>query len=393
MVRRRRGGGGGGGGVPAGAERIFADASYRDARILQAAVVLDVFTLLADGPATAEDVAVRLGTERRATELLLNALVELGYCGKKVDREGGAGARFSNAPHAQAHLVRGAKGYVGWSVLAEAQAWPLWGRLEEAVRTGKRPDGPRPYHADDEHTRTLLRSLHTRAELLFTKHVVEKVKLEDVNTLLDLGGGAGAYTIALCRRSPKMSATLFDLPPAIAIARETVGRSDVHKRVRLVEGDYRTDDLEGPYDLIFVSNVVHGEGPDTVKALFKKLFEALTPGGRLVLRDTFTSADHARHGAVFSLNLLLTTDEGRCYAPSELDPWLKEAGFRDVRMTEESVLLEAKRPGSPRSKEKPPEETKPAAEEKRAGEEPAGPEETGGVGGAAPEGSSANGVS
>lgn len=348
MVRRRRGHGGGGGGGGgsegfAGPVRIFEDASYRDARTLQAAVVLDVFTLLADGPATAEDVAVRNGLDKRATELFLNALVEIGYLIKRNDR-------FQNAPHAQNHLVRGAKGYIGWTLLAEAQAWGLWGQLEQTVRSGKRPDAPRLYHEDTEATRNVLRSLHARAEALFTRHVVEKVKLDNVETLLDLGGGAGAYTIAFSRRWPKVNVTLLDLPPAIAVARETVGKSDVHKRVTLVEADYRKDAFGGPFDMIFVSNVIHGEGQDAVKALLKKVFAALNPGGRLVLRDTFMSADRARHGAVFSLNLLLTTDEGRCYSASEVDALLKEAGFRDVRMTEESVLVEAKRPGPPKPK-------------------------------------------
>lgn len=368
MVRRRRGGGGGGGasaGAGAGAigaDRVFDDTSYRDARTLQTAVVLDVFTLLADGPATAEDVAVRQGLDKRATELLLNALVEIGYVQKRNDR-------FSNAPHAQAYLVRGGKNYVGWSVLAEAQAWGLWGKLEDAVRTGKRPEGPRLFHEDNEQTRTLLRSLNVRAEALFTKHIVEKVKLDGVSTLLDLGGGAGAYTVAFCRRWPKMNATLFDLPPAIAVATETVGKTDVHKRVKLVAGDYRTDDLQGPYDAIFVSNVLHGENAANAKALLKKVFDALAPGGRLILRDTFMSADRARHGAVLSLNLLLTTDEGRCWSAPEAEAMLKETGFRDVRMTEDSVVVEAKRPGPPKPKEAP-KEAKPAAAAAAAKPEP-----------------------
>src|SRR5438552_17137240 len=115
--RRRRGhgggrpnGGGGGAPGPSGADRIFIDVGYWEARAIQVAVVLDVFSLLADGPSTAEDVAVRIATDKRATELLLNALVEIGYLIKRAER-------FSNAPHAQAYLVRGQKGYVGFTVL------------------------------------------------------------------------------------------------------------------------------------------------------------------------------------------------------------------------------------------------------------------------------------
>ncbi|HVO32098.1 MAG TPA: methyltransferase, partial [bacterium] len=318
MVRRRHGGGGGGGGGggaqqgPGGPDRIFADASFWDARVLQVAVVLDVFTLLSDGPATAEDVAVRSATDKRATELLLNALVEIGYLTKRADR-------YANAPHAQAYLVRGAKDYVGWTVLVEAQAWNTWGNLEQSIRTGKPAPG-RLYSEDIERSKTLLKSLHARAEKLFTRHVAEKVKLEGANTLLDLGGGMGSYSIAFARRHPKMNVTIFDLPFAIELAKETVGKTDVHKRVKLQEGDYHKDPLGGPYDVVFLSSVLHTEGEEAAKALLKKVFEALEPGGHVVLRDMFMSPDRTGPaGAVFSLNMLLNTEAGRCYSAAEVD--------------------------------------------------------------------------
>ena len=103
----RPGGGGGAAPGPSGADRIFADVSYWEARAIQVATVLDIFTLLADGPSTAEDVAVRSATDKRATELLLNALAGIGYVVKKGDR-------FSNAPHAQAKIVRATRGAGRW---------------------------------------------------------------------------------------------------------------------------------------------------------------------------------------------------------------------------------------------------------------------------------------
>ena len=351
MVRRhRRSGGGSGSGSgssapapgPGGADRIFSDAAYWDARVLQTAVVLDVFTLLADGPSTAEDVAVRLATDKRATELLLNALVEIDYLVKRSDR-------YTNAPHAQAYLVRGQKGYVGWTLLVEAQAWGIWGSLEQSIRSGKPAAGPMLYKDAEDRTKNLLRSLHARAEALFTKHVAERVKLEGAEKLLDLGGGMGSYSIAFCRRNPKLHAVVLDLPLAVELAKEAVGKTDVHKRVEYLEADYRTAPIGGPYDVIFLSNVLHTESEENVKSLLKKIHEALEPGGHLVMRDMFMSPDRAGpHGAVFSLNMLLNTDGGRCYSAAEIEKYLKEAGFERTVPIEPGVLVDARKAGPPR---------------------------------------------
>ncbi len=351
MVRRRRGGGGSPGGSspggPSAAERIFEDVSCWEARTIQVATALDLFTLLADGPATAEDVAVRIGADRRATELLLNALCEVGYLSKRADR-------YANAAHAQSHLVRGQRGYVGWSVLFEASSWDRWGKLEEAIRTGKRPAGSKLFSEDADRSKTLLRAIHARAEALFVRQVVEKVRLDDASSLLDLGGGAGTYAIALCRRWPKLQATLLDLPIAIELARETTAKTDVHKRIALVEGDYHVDPFGGPFDVVFASNVVHMEGEAGLKSLLKRAFDALHPGGRLVIRDMLLADDRTGpKGAVFSLNMLLQTEGGRCYSAGELSGWLREAGYRDVRALEPHVLLEGRKPGPRPAKAEP----------------------------------------
>jgi SAM-dependent methyltransferase len=188
--------------------------------------------------------------------------------------------------------------------------------------------------------------LHARAEALFVRHVLEKVRLENVGALLDLGGGAGTYLIAFCRRWPTIQGTLLDLPASIRIAREIIGKADVHKRVTFLEADYRKDGLGGPYDAAFVSNVVHTESESSLRDLLKKLHQTLNPGGRLILRDMFLNEDRTGpSGALFSLNMLLNTDGGRCYSLHEMDGFLKDAGFGRIRVLEPYSLLEARKAG------------------------------------------------
>ena len=170
-----------------------------------------------------------------------------------------------------------------------------------------------------------------------------------------------------CRRNPKLTATVFDLPLAIEMATEAAAKSDVHKRITLVAGNYLTDPLGGPFDVIFLSNVLHTESEEHVKGLLKKVHDALEPGGHLVIRDMFMAPDRSGpHGAVFSLNMLLNTEGGRCYSEAEVTKFLKEAGFQRLQPIEPGVLFDARKEGPARlliDQPRQPREAKPKAPE------------------------------
>ena len=95
--------------------------------------------------------------------------------------------------------------------------------------------------------------------------------------------------------------------------------------------DYLKNQLPQGADAIFMSNIIHSEAEETNAALMKKCFEALRPGGMLIVKDHIMNREltHPAAGAVFTLYLLLTT-HGRDFSFDELCSWMRDAGFRDI---------------------------------------------------------------
>ncbi len=161
--------------------------------------------------------------------------------------------------------------------------------------------------------------------------------------LLDVGGGPATYTLAFVKAVPGLTATLFDLPAVIELARGNVAAAGLLDRVDLVAGDLRTDALPGGHDLAFVSAIIHMLGPDGNVALFRKVHDALVPGGRIVIRDHVMSPDRVapRAGALFAVNMLVGTEEGGTFTLEEIASWLVEAGFERPRLMRGGERMDA----------------------------------------------------
>ncbi len=148
-----------------------------------------------------------------------------------------------------------------------------------------------------------------------------------------LRSGPATYPIELCRRSSKLRATVFDLPATLRITERYVREAGMTEHIELIAGDYRSDPIPGTYDVIFMSNIIHGEDDKKNEALIGKLVTNLKSSGRLVIKDHILHETRAepRVGAIFSLLMLLTTDGGRCYSFGEIQRWMELAGLRQVR--------------------------------------------------------------
>lgn len=296
-------------------------AAFCEARVLHAAVGLDLFAAVGDG-ADAAEVAAARGLDPRATGLLLNAMTALGLLHKTA-------GRYTLTPASRRHLLPGAPQYLGGMVAFEAATWDLWGRLEEAVRTGEPVRPPDMYQGDPAETRRFILAMDSLVRARGdARWLAEHLDLAGVGRLLDVGSGPATYPVALCRAHPELKATVFDLPGTLAVTRERIEAEGLADRIDLVAGDYRTDPLPGGFEMVFLSNVIHGEDEAANRALMARCHAALVPGGRVVVKDHFLAEDLTAPagGAVFSLLMLLST-RGRNYAFGEAAGWMAEAGF------------------------------------------------------------------
>jgi hypothetical protein len=298
-----------------------------EARIVQVAVELGVFDAIGNQAMDAGSIASSLGTERRATTLFLNALTGLRLLEKTGDR-------FALTPVTAKHLVRGSPRYLGGMILFDASLWNCWEQLSKAIRSGAPVRAPNMYQDDPGEIETFIEGMDSLVNARGDAEVVAKVlDWHEVTELLDVGSGPATYPIYLSRQHPQLRATIFDLPGTLSITDRHVREAGMIERIRLIAGDYRKNPIPGRYDIVFLSNVIHGEGEPDNQALIHKLAANLKAGGRLVVKDHILD-DHRTTppvGAIFSLLMLLTTASGRCYSFSEIQFWMEQAGLSQVQ--------------------------------------------------------------
>ena len=304
-----------------GLERFRAESGYWRSAILINAVELDLFAWLGKKARGRAAVAAHFGGDPQGWEIFLNALCAMGLLRKR-------GEKYANSRFASHHL----RGDAAAFLLREYDAWRAWGGLAAALRSGARPHTQQPFFSDAKKAYRLLRALQVDARAI-APHLIARLPLKRAGTLLDIGGGLGAFALAFCRRYPRLRATVVEHPRIAPLARRAVGAAGLGKKVRVIGVDFRRGALPRGFDAVFVSNVLHSHGADENRALLGKVRACLNPDGRLILRDVFMRGDRTapEWAALFSVSLLLHTPRGRCYTLDEIAGWLRQAGFARIR--------------------------------------------------------------
>jgi hypothetical protein len=298
--------------------------SYWEACTLHAGVKLDLFTPLAKSPATAAELAGRLGLDVRGLVMLLDALAALELLTKD-------GEVYQATPFAGQFLSGDSAGYLGHIILHHHHLVESWARLDQAVRTGE-PCRRRVSHdAEEIERQSFLLGMFNLAMLL-APLVVRQIDLSGRKRLLDLGGGPGTYAIHFCQHNPGLRATVFDLPTTRPIAEKTISAFGLQERITFLAGDFHDDHLSGSYDAAWLSHVLHGEGQEDCARMLEKAAGVLDPGGVLLVQEFILedSRDRPLFPALFSLNMLLGTPQGKAYSSGELTSLLAAAGLEEI---------------------------------------------------------------
>jgi SAM-dependent methyltransferase len=297
---------------------------YQAATIVLAANHAGIFAALCAAPVRSEELAKRLGLDRRAVGTVTDALVCLGALERDGDRlrvaRGLVPILDRSSPTTRAHALDHQ-----WFVLQR------WAKLDSVLETGE----PIPRLRDDEErlrafilgmadmARRGAAALWTAADLSNREHLV------------DVGGGPGELALAALERFPALVATVFDLPAVLPIAREYAAVRALGERIRFTAGDALRDDIPA-CDAALVSSLLHSYGLDGVRRIARHVAGGLKPGGLVIIRE-FMWDDEAHSGplaaALFAVNMLSGTPEGRCWAAVELEAVFGSAGFGEWRLT------------------------------------------------------------
>ena len=295
--------------------------AYQQSQLLFTAVRAGVFDLLEESRSAAE-IALALQWEERSARILLDALT----AAELLEKHGG---RYQNGVTASSCLVKGAKDYQGHIIQHAAHSWESYQGMEEAMKAGGPPGGPRR-----ERTTAELRSFILGMDDIGRGSAQQLAKAVDFSKylhLLDLGGGPATYPMVLVSAYPQLRATLFDRPDVIEIAKEQVEAGGLTDKIDFIPGDFMADPLGVGYDAILVSNIIHSYGTEENQRLVEKCAEALSPGGVLIVKDFFPNDERSGppFALLFALHMFLHTEQGGTYTLNEVASWTREAGLED----------------------------------------------------------------
>ena len=290
------------------------------ARSLQVAERLGIFAELAQGPASGEELADRLGLREEGTKLLLDSLCVSGVLRVRSER-------YALTRRSRKWLDPESDSYLGGFIADNYHYWDWWEGLEDLVRDGRAVEmHDRP--ADDPYWRSYITGQYQLARLS-SADVAKAVGLaQGAQSLLDVAGGHGEFSMALCRRHPQLRATIVDLPGSAAIGRELVAEAGLSDRVAFVEGDMFEAPLGGPHDGALCFNIIHHLKPDSMRQLFTRIATSLRPGAPLCILELFDRPPGKSPDVSSMLGLFFhLTSDADTYTSEEVSDWLAASGF------------------------------------------------------------------
>jgi ubiquinone/menaquinone biosynthesis C-methylase UbiE len=294
---------------------------FREACVLGAAAELDVWSILAERPLTAEELTERLDADLRAVQTLLDAVAALGLLEK---RDG----RYGVPPELSDWLTETGRDTILPMLRHAIGICRGWSQLAWTVKAGIPAPRPASIRGPAADRASFIAAMHSVSSPM-ADDLVAQLKPLKFRHLLDVGGASGTWTLALLRAVPTATATIFDLPDAIEQARRRLADTEFLSRVTLVPGDFYTDELSGGADFAWLSAICHQHSRRHNRELFAKVFRALAPGGQIAIRDMVMkpSRTEPREGALFAVNMLVNTESGGTFTFAEFAEDLAAAGF------------------------------------------------------------------
>jgi SAM-dependent methyltransferase len=302
-------------------ERFRAESCYWRSCILLTAARLDLFERIGTRGTTAAALSAHSGGSPAGWQIFLNALCSMGLLRQRA-------GKYSNSAFTARHLNHQA----AVRLSPDYDAFRTWARLGSALRSTKRPTVQMPFQSNQTQAMQLLSSLDLDAREI-APYLLQKVRVQRSGRLLDVGGGFGAFSVAFCRRYPKLEATVVEHPKIAPLTRRAVRQAGMSDRIHVLGIDIVRQPLPRGFDIALLSNVLHAHGSNENRFLLRRLHDSLRPRGRLILRDVFMRADGTapEWGALFSVLLFLHTPRGRCYTIDEILAWLRVAGFSPTK--------------------------------------------------------------
>lgn len=301
------------------------------AMTIRAGMELDVFSHLADGPRTPDQVGEVLDVDAWRLGRLLYCLVHAGLV--EV-----ANGRFSNTEIADRCLVKGKPEYMGSIHELWSDLWSAMLGTAESVRSGK-PAALHDFsHMSDKELGALFRGLHAGATRA-GRSLARQLDLGRFGNVLDAGGGSGGVAVGICREFEGTRVTIADLPKVAKIAQDFVDDEGLHDRISIESVDLAASAPAGNYDAAILRSLLQTVAPETAANIVVNIGKAIRPGGEIYIvgRVLEDNRIHPSTNVIFDMVFLNIYEGGASHTFSEHKGWLEAAGFGHVTIQDGPV--------------------------------------------------------
>ena len=302
---------------------------FMGSKALFSALNIDLFTRLAKGSKTMEVLVQETGVAANRLRTLLAALTAIGLVARQ-------GSTYRNAPASERYLVRGVPAYFGeyYRFQIDRQIYPALAHLDAGIAGDTQRlafDSLAGLTGDPEEADAFTRAQHA-GSMGPAVMLARNIDLTGAKRLLDVGGGSGAFSIALCQRNPELRGTVLDFPNVIDVAQRFVAEAKLAHRIDYIRADAVNGAWPSGQDLILMSYLLSAVAEDSIPHLLRKAWQALQPGGRLLIHDFMLDDDETGPAlaALWFLQYLSGRTDGVSFSAATLAEQLRDSGYEST---------------------------------------------------------------
>ncbi|MCY7375794.1 MAG: acetylserotonin O-methyltransferase [Pyrinomonadaceae bacterium] len=300
--------------------------AYQRSNVLFTFVELEIAETLNDKSLSSAAIAEIKKIDKLAMERFLNAAVIIGLLKRK-------NKLFSNTAMTENFLIGEKEFYLGGQINRHRKrSSKVWAKLTKNLKDWQYGgDGKTNPDKSDQGAKAMAEQ-HNLA-LLHGFALAEAFDFSEYKKILDLGGGTGASSIALCQSFPNLQSIIFELPENVEIAEKFIADNNLTDRVQTVSGDFKRDALPKDFDAVLLANFMSvAAAADNIK-LLKKIYKQLPESGVCILSGWIIDDSHLAP----QISVLFCLEDICWNAPDvERDEkiyteWLKETGFTKIK--------------------------------------------------------------
>jgi ubiquinone/menaquinone biosynthesis C-methylase UbiE len=301
--------------------------AYQKSAALKAALDLDIFTELSEGPLTASDLAKKCNADARGVRILCDYMTIQGFLQK-------TNTHYSPTPDSEVFLSRKSPAYAGAAAafLLSDELTGAFKQLTESARKGGTAISAEGTIAP-EHP-IWLSFARAMGGMMFpaAQGLADLLELNPARPakVLDVAAGHGTWGIAVAKKYPQARVVALDWAPVLEIARENATKAGVAERFSILAGSAFEVDLGTDYDVVLIPNFLHHFSRAECVQFLRKVHKSLRPAGRVAIAEFVPNEDRVSPppAAAFSLVMLATTPRGDAYTFAEFAGMLSDAGFQ-----------------------------------------------------------------